>query len=451
VVEAWILKNTFAEHFLAACGSDEPLRVTVAKAGERASENWVFSRPFLIIGRRSDSDLVLDHWQISRRHAYLQYLDGGFICVDLGSRTGTFGGDATERAGWISRDQALQIGPYEVRPTWPARTTRDLSDLPGIVWELPRRAVGNPVWRMEHQLALVGRSPSCRVRIVEKDVSKFHCSLVRTRLGVWAVDLLGQGGLFVNDEPVRYARLDDGDELRVGSHILRPRYDEPPPVLEPHQGSLEFDAIMSREGEEGTQLPALIGGFPGKPARATPPVPTTRIHRPGSDLTAVLQEQGHEINPVMSAMVQQFGMMQQQMFEQFHQTMQAMFEGFSAMHREQSESMRAEIEQVRALSREIEELQAETERLNKETREREAQAKAAPPPRPQPGVSPASSGPASVPPLPSDRPLGAFKLSAPDHAEVSGDIHAQLVRRLAAIHSERQGRWQKILGMMSKS
>ncbi|WP_435022665.1 FHA domain-containing protein (plasmid) [Tundrisphaera sp. TA3] len=446
------MNNAFAEHFLAACGSEEPIRVAVTRAGERSAENWVFSRPFLIIGRRSDSDLVLDHWQISRRHAYLQYLDGGFICVDLGSRTGTFGGDATERAGWISRDQPLQIGPYEVRPIWPSRTTKEMGELPGVVWDLPRKAVGGTSWRMEHQLVLVGRSPSCRVRIVERDISKFHCSLVRTRLGVWAIDLLGQGGLFVNDEPVRYARLEDGDELRVGTHVLRPHYDEPPPVLATSSGPLDFDTIMTRDEDQGTQLPARMEPFPGKLSRQRITVPAPRMPQAGSDLAAILEGHGQQVSPVMTALVQQFGLMQQQMFEQFHQTMEAMFEGFAAMHREQSESMRAEIEQVRQLSREIEELQAETDRLNKEALKRQEQSKATPPPvAPHPAPPAASSMPAASPPLPDPRPLGAFKLPTPDHAEVDGDIHAQLVRRLAAIHSERQGRWQKILGMMSKS
>ena len=455
------MNQAFAEHFLTACGASEPIRVVVSKTGETVSESWVFARPFLVIGRRADSDLVLDHWQISRRHAYLQYLDGGFFCVDLGSRTGTYGGDATERAGWIAPNQTIQVGPYQVRPVWPERqVAAEPRDLPSVVWELPREARGGAMWRMERQLVLVGRSPSCRIRIVEKDVSKFHCSLIRTRLGVWVVDLFGQGGVYLNGFQVRCARLDDGDELRIGRHILRPRYDAPLPDLSRLPHEFGFDAMRNPDDIAPDQLPAVPETFPGTstPGRLTFPAPA--MPPAGTNLAAILQSQGHTIDPVMSAMVQQFGLMQQQMFDQFHQTMMAMFEGFAAMHREQSESMREEIEQVRQLSREIEALQAETERLQTEARKRESAARAAELLRPGPGVPPrpapaASPGPSSSPTPALSSPSGPVVPGNPTRlqplppAETEPDIHAVLLRRLTSIHNERQGRWQKILGMMS--
>ena len=429
------MKPTFAEHFLTACGCDQPLRMAVTRTGETSAENWVFTRPFLMIGRRPDSDLVLDHFRISRRHAYVQYLDGGFFCLDLGSRTGTHGGDAAERAGWIERDVAIQVGPFEVRPTWPPlRPVREPRELPSVIWELPATSLKGAICRMERQLILVGRSPSCRIRINQADVSKFHCSLIRTRMGVWVVDLLGKDGVFVNDEPVRCARLDDGDELRIGRHVLRPRYDADPPAMSESPGPSDPVAIAGRVGLDADHLPALPAGFPGKatPARLTFPAPA--MPPAGQDLAAILQSQGHAIDPVMSAMVQQFGLMQQQMFDQFHNTMMAMFEGFAAMHREQSEAMRDEIEQVRNLSREIEALQAETDRLLAESKKRD--------PRSRPSHRPPAT-------LPGSLSLPPLDPSPADANEDGGDIHTLLVRRLATIHNERQGRWQKILGMMS--
>ena len=74
---------------------------------------------------------MLDHWQVSRRHAYLQLIEGRYYCVDLGSRTGTHGGDATERSGWLERGRAIQIGPFTVRPEWPDRAARRPRPLPG--------------------------------------------------------------------------------------------------------------------------------------------------------------------------------------------------------------------------------------------------------------------------------------------------------------------------------
>ena len=436
------MNHPASDHFLTACGSVEPLRIGVGQRDEPQSETWTFSRPFVVIGRRSESDLVLDHWQVSRRHAYLQLIEGRYYCVDLGSRTGTHGGDATERSGWLERGRAIQIGPFAVRPEWPSTPAPPPGNLPGVTWELPGRAIGQAIWRMDRHLVLIGRSPACKIRLVEPDVSKFHCSLVMTPQGVWVVDLLGQKGVFVNDEPVRCARIDDGDELRVGRHTLRARYDTPPrPLLR-----IEPSAPPSTESSPTTVMPNLPRTFQGPSIgsdlatrfKPSPPLPPL-------DLPALMEHSGGAIDPSVNLLVNQFGLMQQQMFDQFHQTMMMMFEGFAALHREQSSSIRDEFERVRELSREIELLRVETAKL--------AEAAARPPDRPRLATNghPPRRPLSSVPPKPdADRgDAGPIRRAASPNPDPEVDIHAQLCLRLSSIETERQNRWQKILGMMS--
>ncbi len=427
------------EVFLAACGSSESLRVGVGRRDELMAESWTFRQPFLVIGRRPESDLVLDHWQVSRRHTYIQLIEGRYYCVDLGSRTGTHGGDATERSGWLEPGRAIRIGPFAVRPEWPDPADRPEGSLPGVTWEVPGRAIGPSIWRMDRHLALIGRSPSCKIRIVEPDVSKFHCSVVLTVLGVWAVDLLGQNGIFVNDRQVRCARLEDGDELRIGRHTLRAVYDAPPPPLprvEPARPSTE-------PAEPTTVFPPTLfpAAGPGAAhlARLMPPMPRP----PGRDLAAILEKSGVGVDPSVNLLVQQFAMMQQQMFDQFHHTMMMMFEGFAALQREQSSALREEFERVRELSKEIEALRAETARL--------ADAVARPAERPRPATN-GHSRPAGPPGQPPPRAIGQgdpIRRASPPLPEPGADIHAQLCLRLSTIETERQNRWQKILGMMS--
>jgi pSer/pThr/pTyr-binding forkhead associated (FHA) protein len=426
------------ELFLAACGSSEPLQLGVGSRDGLLSETRLFRRPFLVIGRRPESDLVLDHWQVSRRHAYLQLIEGRYYCVDLGSRTGTHGGDATERSGWLEQGRAIQIGPFAVRPEGPTTAPKPAGAPLAVTWELPGRAIGQAVWRMDRHLALIGRSPACKIRIVEPDVSKFHCSVVLTPHGVWAVDLLGQNGILVNDVPVRCARIEDGDELRIGRHTLRARYDSPPLPLPlsrlaapnpMNQGILaKFEpSYLAPIARPGVELQSGI----------TPPG--------GQDLSTVLAGSVGTIDPSVNLLVHQFGMMQQQMFDQFHQTMMMMFEGFAALHREQSSSLREEFDQVRKLSEEIETLRRETARLAEEA------AKAAKAPvRPRPATnghsSPAPSTEGASPPRPQDP---VFKRATPPPPDPHVDIHSQLLLKLSTIQNERQTRWQKILGMMS--
>lgn len=444
------MNPTSLEEFLSACGSSQPLRLSVTMRDDPAAEAWSFQQPFLVIGRRPESDLVIDHWQVSRRHAYLQLIEGRYYCVDLGSRTGTHGGDSAERAGWIERGRDVQIGPYAVRPEWPESSPEPPGPLPAVTWELPGRALGGAVWRMDRHLALIGRSVACRIRIVEPDVSKFHCSVVLTPVGVWAVDLLGQKGVFVNDEPVRCARLEDGDSLRIGRHTLRARYETPPKALP----ALRPTARATSEPEPFSPQTTIEPGFPTWGARPLEELPARFLPEIGQGLTAQTPPglpglPGGAVDPSVNLLVHQFGLMQQQMFDQFHRTMMMMFEGFAAMHREQSASVREEFDRVRQLSEEIEALRRETSRLADA-----AAAKPSPPPSPPPlpgylrplqasGANPPTPRPIGLPPI---SPIKS-PLNPPSGPEV--DIHTKLCLRLASIESERQTRWQKILGMMS--
>ena len=424
------------DQFLAACGSSEPLRLGVGQRDELGSETWSFQQPFLVIGRRPESDLVLDHWQVSRRHAYLQLIEGRYYCVDLGSRTGTHGGDSTERSGWLDRGKAIQIGPFAVRPEWPPTVPRASSATPNVTWELPGRAIGQSLWRMDRHLALVGRSPACKIRIVEADVSKFHCSVVLTPMGAWVVDLLGQNGILVNDQPIRCARLEDGDELRIGRHILRARYDSPPAAL-PRVDPSTAPTISGVPTRLEASFPARIAR-PGEdlPARMFPPALADPANAPLATVGA--------LDPSVNLLVHQFGMMQQQMFDQFHQTMLMMFEGFASLHREQASTIREEFDRVRQLSDEIESLRVETARLAKAAEDRPA---SRPEPRPVDRPRPAANG--HTGPTPAADPLPPIKRPSIPLPDPDADIHAQLCLRLSTIENERQNRWQKILGMMS--
>jgi pSer/pThr/pTyr-binding forkhead associated (FHA) protein len=457
------VNHSSQEHFLAACGSSEPLRIGVGLSNAMSLDTRTFQQPFLVIGRRLESDLVLDDWQVSRRHAYLQLLEGRYYCVDLGSRTGTHGGDATERSGWLQYGRAIHIGSYTVRPEWPARSNEASGPSPGLTWEVPGRAVGQPVgqtsWRMDQQLILIGRSPACKIRILEPDVSMFHCSIVLTPRGAWVVDLLGQKGVFVNDEPIRCARLEDGDLLRVGRHTLRARYDTPPlPLPRPRTTSPSSTANQA----------SLVTVVPPNQFLATNPIgefPSRLMPSQNQDMTGYLANSGAVVDPSVNLLVQQFAMMQQQMFDQFHQTMMMMFEGFAALHREQASSIREEFEEVRKLSQEIEALRIETARLAES-----ATTKVVEPPKPvtkvveapRPAIKvveppkPVTNGhplpgrqpptiEAKNPPAPSE----PIKRAAPPPPDPNVDIHAQLCLRLSKIQTERQTRWQKILGMMS--
>ena len=441
------------EEFAAECGLNQPFQVEVSLKGERTTQLHEFRQPFLLIGRRTGADLLLDHWLVSRRHAYLQLIDGRFFCVDLGSRTGTHGGDATERSGWIDPIRAIQIGPYSVRPELPPFTDFDSPPLPVVTWTLPNRAGEASQWTMNRGLALIGKSPACKIRIPESDVSRFHCGLVLTPGGVWAIDLLTQRPILVNGQPVRFARLQPGDELQIGRHVLVPDYkplnrdsSNGRTFLPPASAGSRFPTFPTGSNPAGDQLPALT---------PTVVVPTSLWTPPGS-FTLTERSTSQAIDPTVNQLVEQFGAMQQQMFDQFHQTMMMMFEGFATLHRETSGSIRAELEEVRKLSQEIDSLRSETARLA-EAATMSFQAPALRKMGHAPGLD-SQTGTGSKPELPPSPSPVADASPKRTHAKVAAtepdphvDIHAQLLERLNSIATERQTRWQKILAMMAKT
>src|SRR5436305_14464277 len=78
------------EEFSTDCGLAGPLELDVATAG---LPGWrcTFAQPWVVIGREQGATLPLDDAAVSRRHAYLQVLDGRLFAVDLGGRTGLAG------------------------------------------------------------------------------------------------------------------------------------------------------------------------------------------------------------------------------------------------------------------------------------------------------------------------------------------------------------------------
>ena len=67
----------------------------------------------------------------------------------------------------------------------------------------------------------IGRSPACSLTLADKTVSRRHAELRRTPHG-WAVRDLGSlNGTRVNGWRVAHARLEDGDELRLGDVVVQ--------------------------------------------------------------------------------------------------------------------------------------------------------------------------------------------------------------------------------------
>jgi DNA-binding response OmpR family regulator len=67
--------------------SDTP--ILIGQSGPVAGKRWVLAKPEVTIGRFEGCDIFIDDRQVSRRHARLRQVEGGFELEDLGSKNGT--------------------------------------------------------------------------------------------------------------------------------------------------------------------------------------------------------------------------------------------------------------------------------------------------------------------------------------------------------------------------
>lgn len=101
--------------FLDACRMSGPLRLAVETPGEQLPGVRILHQPFALVGRDPRADVPLEDRLVSRRHAYLQVVEGHLFWFDLESRHGVEAGEGRGSHGWLAADEAMRIGPYEIR------------------------------------------------------------------------------------------------------------------------------------------------------------------------------------------------------------------------------------------------------------------------------------------------------------------------------------------------
>lgn len=491
------MSNKSLDLFLEACGAAESISLDVDLPNGSSSQ--YFQQPFVLIGRDLKADIQIDDKRLSHRHAYLQLFAGRLLFVNLKGLL-SFPDSPVRQYGWIDPGQRQEFGPLSIRlaeqttvPEWSklGRTyPYDHGELSAINLEL-RSAIEIAQWRMFRPLALVGSSAACKIRLQDSRVSRIHCALVNTPLGLWVVDLLSGSGLTVNGEMVRAARLDVGDQLCIGGFSICPIGD--PKRIERAEASLSqalypsFGAPPEQKGDASSKArvrPAIpMAGTPAddppQPIAALSAMQHTDcdIMRPSLDLTeaespAALSQLGPDAatsamlaSPLflkMQQFQQQMMMqMQQQMADQFQQAMGLFVDTFWSMHNQHTRAVRRELKRIRALTDELSDLQNKLAQVSAEPRQAPetpvawnpplAEWKPKEPDRKSNEVQKAASPsvPRSATPQrstvksPPMAPTGA-----PPTGPAPAELHAWLHQRVNKIQQKRTSAWLKILRLI---
>lgn len=69
--------------------SEEKVPMLIAQTGPAAGQRWALTKPEMTIGREPECDIVIPDRQVSRTHATVRRVEGGFELEDLSSKNGT--------------------------------------------------------------------------------------------------------------------------------------------------------------------------------------------------------------------------------------------------------------------------------------------------------------------------------------------------------------------------
>ncbi len=233
-------------------------RLAVIGPADKRPTIHTICAPFVLIGSARNCGLRLDQPGVKRRHLLLQTILGRLFCIDLSGPGEDLWQAGSHAAAWLEPDQPIQAGPYEIRLVDAVDAKDEEGALPAGFSPLDRYAgqLGPmPKVRLDffkggtHQtssfvnrlIVLGGSSSACKLRLQDPSVSSIHFSLILAQDGLWSADLAGRNGIAVNDRPVSYEKLNDRDELHVGTFVLRVHYAEESRGLVPANSTAEID------------------------------------------------------------------------------------------------------------------------------------------------------------------------------------------------------------------
>ncbi|MFO0951432.1 MAG: FHA domain-containing protein [Isosphaeraceae bacterium] len=345
--------------------TDGDMMFRVAGKGAGPDRLVKVRKPFALVGRAPDTDVVVEDRAASARHAYLHLDPRGVYAVDLVTRTGTRIKGTDRPVGWIRPGDRIEvaghriellrirIGGHVVEPA-PCSANlladSDRPNLPGVTLE-PMRAGESP-WVLGSELVFLGWSASCGIQVKDAAVSRTHCALVRSSRGAFLVDLCGRQ-TWVEDQPVRgAAALHDGDLITLGAtqftaRVTPPRTESSGPLLPEVIPRHEATAFLSPFGPPSD----AFGGLDPVAGLGLPPI--------SSDL-APEEARGALLAWVADAVRGGQGEVLRRQGE-FHR---AMAQALLQMQRDNAALLTAQLERIESIDRELATIRAEIERRN---------------------------------------------------------------------------------------
>lgn len=230
--------DSSASHELPIIAESAPLLTLIAAEGS-GQRRIPCRRAVALIGSKEGCKVRLKHPRICPVHAAIVQTGSAAYALDLMSRKGTLLNHLKLRNEQLRDGDVLSVGPWSfgVEVIAPALDSSrvDLLEVDsapvGVVLEIGEDQRFEP----PHPVCLIGRQAGCDLVLTDPSVSRAHAVLLMSHGRPAICDLLSTNGLSVNDRPVTFHFLSDGDVLTFGAtqavaRIVAPKPDSGPPV-----------------------------------------------------------------------------------------------------------------------------------------------------------------------------------------------------------------------------
>jgi ABC-type multidrug transport system ATPase subunit len=189
-----------------------PPQFSVQIAGQ-PPQTITLSRQRVTIGRAEDNDIIVASPIVSRHHAYLERIDGGFRLVPLPDTSNPvlFEGRPLDKPRRLQHEDKLRIGGM------------DPGSLVTLTYVSPQEApaaVAAQSVNFGQKTALtIGRDPDNDIVVDNPIVSRYHAQIERVGQRYRLTDLRSANGTFVNDQSIEGdVWLQPDDQVRIGPY-----------------------------------------------------------------------------------------------------------------------------------------------------------------------------------------------------------------------------------------
>jgi hypothetical protein len=221
----------------------------IVKFDNKVIEKVVTEKPRITIGRTSDNDIVLDNRGVSRKHAMIEFAEGGALVIDNDSLNGTFLNDRKITEETLKDKDRISIGKYELIFNTASDRENRYSELDGTMLlqtkahkerlkvDKTQREITTEMgcsvlvgvsnagdktkYALDKDVLTFGKSKFCNIPIKGLFAPQVAAKIIKEGVSFTLVNLAKNGYTKVNGEAVDRYDLKNNDLVQVGKSFFK--------------------------------------------------------------------------------------------------------------------------------------------------------------------------------------------------------------------------------------